>query len=74
MNKNKPARKPKRQNLSVVPVTSRENTGTTARHPNVRAALISELKRETSKYAKAKKRSERLAAAIQALGSLKKGD
>lgn len=71
MNKKKPARKPRSDFLSVVPVTSREEPGTTSRQINLRSAMSIELLRNKSKIQKLLERNKRLEAAINALGKIK---
>lgn len=69
MNKKQKNRKRRKRFLSVVPVTSREQTGTTARQPNVRAIMKQRVAVITRRIERDSEEINRLNAAITALGS-----
>lgn len=69
MSKKQKNRKRPKRFLSVVPVTSREATGTTARQPNVRAIMKQRVAVITRRIERDSEEISRLNAAITALGS-----
>lgn len=69
--KKKTDRKAAKRFLSVVPVTTRERTGTKARQPNLRALMMIRIKQIEGTRQRLAAENERLCAAIKALGSKK---